>query len=115
MFEKIFKQKSKEKKKLSLLKLEVIEINEIADMIFKRLEEKIETLKALEASVDEKIAILERLIQQAESLGTNLKQLSPEEQVVSLASNGLKVNEIANALNMPAGEVELILSLKNQK
>lgn len=114
MSKRILIQKGKDSKgeeETNLLKLEVLELKEIADIIFKRLEEKIEVLKALEASANEKIAVLERLIQEAKSI----KSTDRQEEVISLAESGIKASEIADMLGMPVGEVELILNLRGQK
>ena len=51
-----------------IVALELAEIKEISEIIFRKLEKKIQVIEALEASVDRKIATLERLVQRAESL-----------------------------------------------
>ncbi|MEM2100267.1 MAG: hypothetical protein QXP45_02895 [Thermoproteota archaeon] len=116
MFKKIFLQKDKgvkkSKRNINLLQLELLEVNEIANILFKRLEEKIETLKALEKSANEKIAALKVLIQQAELAKSNFnKYIDRRDEVIYLSETGLNTNEIADKLGMPVGEIELILNL----
>lgn len=93
-----------------LLLLELAEIKEISDRIFERIEKKIEVLKALEASVDEKISALRKLgqetISEAHSEGIDQRNI-----VLSLNQKGLGIEEISSVLKIPKGEVELILSL----
>lgn len=97
----------------TLLSLELSEIKDISDILFKRLEKKIQVLEAIEASVDKKIADIERLIQSAEALrapsgsGGAIRQ----HEIFSLVKRGLKPHEIADILGMPVGEVDLILEL----
>ncbi len=96
-----------------LLTLEISEIGEIAEKLFTRLDEKINTLKSIEALADEKIGILEKLLLRVENInlpadyGTDFRH----REIDALAKKGLKVDEIASILDMPRGEVELILSL----
>ncbi|MEW6569696.1 MAG: SH3 domain-containing protein [Nitrospirota bacterium] len=99
---------SKEK---NLLILELSEIKEIADLIFERIEKKIELLKEIEASVDEKIATLRRLGQERISAETPVHNIDHRLKILALKKEGLRNDEIANILNMPVGEVDLILNL----
>jgi hypothetical protein len=94
-----------------LLLLELAEIKEISDRIFERIEKKIEVLKDLEASVDEKIAALKRLGQEEGSLKPPLETFDRHHAVITLKQRGLKSEEIAGILSVPLGEVELILNL----
>ena len=95
-----------------LLTLELAEVKDIADLIFKRLNRKIEVLEAIEASVDEKLKALEKLIQKAESCKTSLSKLDRHSEILSLGRRGMKSREIADNLDIPVGEVELILNLR---
>ena len=99
-------------KAADLLTLELAEVKDIADLIFKRLNRKIEVLEAIEASVDEKLKALEKLIQKAESCKTSLSKLDRHSEILSLGRRGMKSREIADNLDIPVGEVELILSLR---
>jgi hypothetical protein len=104
--------KGKTSKEKSLLLLELAEIKEISDKLFERIEKKIEVLRALEASVDEKISALRKLGQEGVPLETPLADVDNRLAVISLKKKGLNIQEIAGVLGMPVGEVELILNLK---
>jgi len=97
------------------LALEVAEIREISDLIFKRIELKISVLNEIEAAADKKIASLEQLIKRADLVKAPSAVMSRQEQVVSMKQRGLKLGEIARTLQMPVGEVELILGMHLQK
>ena len=98
-------------KEYELLAPELSEIKDIADILFGRIEKKIEELKNIEVIVDEKIKILEDLIKRAESLTSSSESSVHFREVIILNEKGLKIDEIARILDMPAGEVELILNL----
>lgn len=98
------------------LTLELTEINDIAEKLVNRIDNKIKILKTVEAQADQKIAILDRLI-------TKFKNISPSDgvgeeaekghlaEVRSLADKGFNAEQIARILDLPSGEVELILNL----
>jgi len=109
------KARDKTRKERGLLTLELAEIKEISDKIFERIEKKIEVLKALEASVDEKIAALKKLGQDEGSLGTISEHFNRRTAVLHLEQRGLNIDEIASTLSMPKGEVELILNLNKDR
>jgi len=67
-------RKSSAKKEKQCLDLELAEIREISDMMFKKLELKIQTMQALEASIDKKQRSLELLIQQADLLEKKIQE-----------------------------------------
>ncbi|KAF0123330.1 MAG: hypothetical protein FD151_345 [bacterium] len=101
-----------------LLTRELVEVKEIADIIFERLGEKIEALKAIEASVDEKIATFEKLnktemsvVPYSESINSLEVESYRQHKIIALKQRGLKIDEIVNILDIPVGEVELILNL----
>lgn len=98
-----------------MLGMELAEAKDIADMIFRRLEGKIGELKALEASVDEKILLLERTIERAELLKAGQTDLLRQDEIMALVKKGMKINEIAEIFNAPAGEVELVLNLNSHR
>jgi DNA-binding NarL/FixJ family response regulator len=106
---------NKKAKEDSLLALELAEVKEVADIIFNRLEKKIEVLQAIEASVDEKIARLDKLIQRAEATRSPSEGTNRQHEIVALRQKGLKIDEIGAILDMPVGEVELILNLSPHK
>jgi len=111
MLRRFFRSRSGNKER-DLLTIEIAEVKEIADIIFKRLEEKIEVLRAIETSVDEKMGTLERLILRAESIMPRLEAIDRQHEIVALSRKGLKITEIADILDIPAGEVELTLNLQ---
>lgn len=98
-----------------LLSLELAEIREISDVIFRRLEKKIEVLEAIEASVDEKVALLEKLINRVEAIKFPSDISNREFEIIQLSAKGLKIDEIARILDIPAGEVDLILNLSSKR
>jgi len=113
MIKKFFKRGNKtnrEKDKNQLLP-EIEEIRNISERILKNLEKKIEILEAIEASIDEKMATFERILNRAESLETPSDSISRQHEILNLNRRKLRADEIASILNIPEGEVELILNL----
>jgi DNA-directed RNA polymerase specialized sigma24 family protein len=100
------------RKEEDLLALEISEVNDITDIIFERLNRKIEVLEAIEASVDEKINMLEGLIQKAETFKAAGSKTDKQREVASLGRKGMNCREIACMLDIPVGEVELLLGLE---
>ncbi|OIP35377.1 MAG: hypothetical protein AUK27_04325 [Deltaproteobacteria bacterium CG2_30_66_27] len=95
------------------LTLELVEIEEIAEALFKRMEARLEELKAIEARLDEKAGGLESLLSRAASIGFAQSDAvnARRREVVALSRKGLKIDEIAGVFDMTRGEVELILNL----
>jgi hypothetical protein len=104
--------RGKTSKEKSLLLLELAEIKEISDKLFEKIEKKIEVLRALDTSVDEKIIALRKLGQEGVPLERPSADVDNRPAVISLKKKGLSIREIAGILDMPVGEVELILNLK---
>lgn len=117
MLDKLIKFKDRNKNRdNNLITFQLAEAKEIADLLIERLEEKINTLKELELSVDKKIAIIERLLQRADSIKIpSLARTDRYEEILYLKNKGFKIEEIAKLLDIPAGEVELFLNLKNNQ
>lgn len=111
MFKSIIKGYKNLLKGKELVTIELAEAREIADLIVKKIERKIEVLEAIESSVDEKILTLQRLIDRLEILKDSAISIDREKEVVRLLEKGLRINEIAETLDLPVGEVELILRL----
>jgi DNA-binding NarL/FixJ family response regulator len=124
------------------LNLELAEIREISDLMFKKLEIKLRDVQAIEATVDKKktgfdrlvqladeldqklstgrelaetldkkIATLQQLFQYAESVQSQGDGINRQQEIVALIRKGLASREIAEVLDMPQGEVELIVEL----
>ncbi|MEW6184282.1 MAG: hypothetical protein AB1585_00925 [Thermodesulfobacteriota bacterium] len=95
---------------------EVLEINEIAEKLVERIDLKIKSLKAVEAQADHKIALLDGLITKLKKMNVSGEALEStaegsRKDVRSLAEKGFSSDQIARILDLPAGEVELILNL----
>lgn len=84
------------------------ELREIGELLLKRIDKKISELKAIEKTVDDKIETLKTLLEKAEGL---YQRDIRKEEIVSLYRKGLKIDDIASSLQMPSGEVELVLRL----
>ena len=113
MRDNIFKKgpKVKRQKEQELLVLELSEIKEIADILFWRVQKMIEELKSLDAIATERIEVLKGLLEKAESISSATGSSTRRREIVTLCRRGLKIDEIAHVLDMPSGEVELILNL----
>lgn len=96
------------------LLLEFTEISVIAEKLFGKLDSRMKTLSALEARLDNKITTLESLLQKAEKVGYTGRHRDDNRysEIAELVDKGLKVDEIAGVLDIPRGEIELILSLR---
>jgi hypothetical protein len=99
------------------LVLTLSEIDAITEKLVSRVEQKIKTLKALNAEADQKIAILDGLITKYKSLASPSPVEAPagerhsQGEVRVLAGKGFGADQIARILDLPLGEVELILNL----
>ena len=96
--------------------LEVMEINDIAEKLFIRIDQKIKELKTIEARADEKIVILDGLITKFKKLNLPPGTLDMggdgrRKEVLALSEKGFNSDQVARILNLPTGEVELILNL----
>ena len=106
------------KKQNDQLVLELAEIREISELMFRTLEKKIAALEDLEASTDKKIEALERLLRRAETLQAHgigaAGGANSDQEIVALCGKGLPAREIAEVFDIPQGEVDLILDLNLQ-
>ena len=95
------------------LTLELAEIEEISQKLFRKIDERIQALAALEARLDEKAGAVEALVEKASSIGAAQGEAVEVRRrgVIALAQKGLKADEIAEIFDMTKGEVELILNL----
>jgi DNA-directed RNA polymerase specialized sigma24 family protein len=98
------------------LMLELAEIEEISEKLFKRIDERITALSELEARLDKKAAAVEAIVAKASSISSAQGEAVEERRkgVIALAQKGLKADEIAEIFDMTRGEVELILNLQRQ-
>ncbi|NTW59999.1 MAG: hypothetical protein HGA43_12635 [Nitrospirae bacterium] len=103
--------KAENEKQQRLLMRERTEIRQISDVVIRKLENKLEMLKAMESSIDKKIAAFESLIQQAEAIKSSGEVRNRPHEIMALYKKGLKAEDIAAVLAMPVGEVQLIVEL----
>jgi len=115
MLKNMLRAKPNLDKEKALLVLELAEIREISEFIFKRIEKKLQVLEAVEASVDKKIDALERLVHRAEALRSPADVINRPQEIIALKQKGLGTNEIAEILGLPQGEVGLVLELHAQR
>jgi hypothetical protein len=96
------------------LTLELAEIEEISGKLFRKIDERIGALSALEGRLDEKARAVEALVARAASIGASHGDAVDVRRrgVIALAQKGLKADEIAEIFDMTKGEVELILNLR---
>jgi len=78
-------------------------------------ENKLQAIESLESSVDKKMGALEMLARKAEALKSAEGASKQHYEIFSLRQKGLKTKDIGEVLDMPLGEVELILALLPQK
>jgi hypothetical protein len=76
-------------------------------------------LKTIESRADEKIAILDGLITKFKKLNPSFESLNTsgegrEKEVLTLSGKGFNSEQIARILDLPSGEVELILNLVHE-
>jgi DNA-directed RNA polymerase specialized sigma24 family protein len=112
MIKKIFNKKNQKESK-ELLTLELLEISEIAEQLFRRIDERINTLKEIEKRIDNKIEIFRHLITKSEDIEkkANCSKFPNHQEIFILSEKGLNVDEIADFFDIPKGEVELILNI----
>ena len=117
MLKRFMKKISRERKTArELLDLELSEIEEISDRMFRKIEEKMEALELIEDRIDGKIEALEKLLDRVEGTGA-MAASTPvlrNREICALSNKGLKIDEIAGILDMPKGEIELILNLGSE-
>jgi len=96
------------------LTLELAEIEEISRKLFRKIDERIQALSAMEARLDEKARAVEALVEKASSIGAAQSEAVEVRRrgVIALAQKGLKADEIAEVFDMTKGEVELVLNLR---
>jgi hypothetical protein len=96
--------------------LTLSEVDTITDKLVSRIEKKITLLRTLSAEADQKIAILDGLITKYKRLDSvpgksGVAEKAAQGEVQGLAGKGFSSNQIARILDLPSGEVELILNM----
>jgi len=110
-----FRQGSREPNREMVLTL--TEVDEITDKLVSRIEKKITALRTLSAEADQRIAILDGLITKYKNIHLPARIDSrPEEKnsrgdVRMLSGKGFSPDQISRILDLPSGEVELMLNL----
>ncbi len=94
---------------------EVAEITELINLMSGRIEKNIETLQAIEVSVDKKLKLLERLTNQTEPPKTPINDVNRNKEIIDLIQKGMKIDEIADYFDISRGEVEFILNFHMQQ
>jgi|Deesub1362B_J571_1020462.scaffolds.fasta_scaffold00226_38 thiaminase len=84
-------------------------------LLCERLEKNISELKSLETTVNKKIDRLEQMLQKAELMEEMVEKRDRDNEVRALSDKGISSDEISRILNIPKGEVELILKVQNGK
>jgi hypothetical protein len=75
------------------------------------LAQKIQNVESLEVSIDKKLGALELLARRAETVKSHWGGSGRQHEIFSLRQKGLSTAQIAEALDMPQGEVDLTLEL----
>jgi hypothetical protein len=99
--------------------LTLSEIDEITDKLVSRIEKKVTLLKSLSGEADQRIAILDGLITKYKSIHLpvqgpgdwSLGEKNSQGEVRVLANKGFSPEQIARIMDLPSGEVELMLNL----
>ncbi|MCX8031332.1 MAG: hypothetical protein N3A59_07135 [Thermodesulfovibrionales bacterium] len=116
MIDKLIKIKNKDySKKPDFISYQLTEAQEIADLLIEKIESKIKTLKQLEAEIDKKILILEKLLQKTKTIKIPSLRSDNYDEIIFLTNKGFTPPEISNLLDIPIGEVELFLNLRRKE
>ncbi|MBI5639110.1 MAG: hypothetical protein HZA17_01665 [Nitrospirae bacterium] len=114
MFKRITgKRQKKDAIANTMLSLELTEVEEIAERLFLSIEKKVRDLRTVEERLDKKIGFLEALLSRADLTGASSDDRADlrHREIFVLHEKGLKIEEISSILDMPRGEVELIMGL----
>ncbi len=99
-----------DKKELNKLADAVSDLKEIAEAIFIRIDSKIKKLNEIEKRLDEKIKKLEQLSIKEEPSKISKMAYDKRNEIVRLLNTGMELKDISKTLNIPLGEVELIVN-----
>jgi hypothetical protein len=113
MWKNLFGKKESAEDARARLTLELAEVEEISEKIFRKIDERLKALQAAEARLDEKVREVEVLVSRVGSIAAVHRDTveAQRKEVLALAKGGLDVEGIARLYNMTRGEVELILNL----
>lgn len=111
----LFLKKRVNKKELNKLADAVMDLKDIAEKIFQRIDNKISELKDIEKRIDEKINKLEQLSKKVEPQKISKMAYDKRNEIVKLLNTGMELKDISKALNIPLGEVELIVNFYKMK
>ena len=106
----------------------IVELNNITDRNIGLIESKIIELKEIMTNTDKRILLMKReeekhdlskkvytnILEKSKN-EINVKERNLKDEVIKLYRNGLESNAIANQLGASLGEVELIISLSENK
>ena len=106
-----FLKKQVNKKELNKLADAVMDLKDIAERIFQRIDNKISELNEIEKRLDEKIKKLEQLSTKEEPPKISKMAYDKRNEIVKLLNTGMELKDISKTLNIPLGEVELIVNL----
>ncbi len=116
MFKKIINSVLNSTKKMQFKKSSSVnylgseEMKKTVKTILMKIEKRIEIMEAIETSVDEKLAIFERLMNMFETHKIPANLISSNNEICNLTRKGLRADDIADILNIPKGEVELVVN-----
>ena len=120
-----YPNKDKSKKVVKVFESILADADKIAEQFKEQLEEKHHLIKRLNEQLDKRIVSLNMLLNRADILLSHGRQSAEvndnpvslnrqQTEVIELAKEGHRVEEIANMLSIPKGEVSLVLDLKKK-
>lgn len=113
MFWKNFflKKERSEVQKVSELVELIEELKDMVEKLCTKIDDKIGYLEELEKRIDAKLAIYKNLATKETSTRLSKESYDKRNEVIRRFLNGEEVTQISKNLNMPIGEVELIINL----
>lgn len=89
----------------------VLDLKEIAESIFEKIDRKIQELKEIEQRLDEKIRKIEMLISSENQAKISKNAFDKRNEIVKMFNSGMDPKNISKILGISSGEVELIINL----
>lgn len=114
IIEKFLNLKDKSKIKRTDLKDSTgifFEIEEIAEKLLEKIDKRVEELKESEKIIDNKILELKRLLLRVDMNKISKNAYDKKNDIIKLYLEGENPDRISKVLNIPIGEVELIINL----